>query len=496
MSAKEKKEELPPQDKHAVVYTDGGCRPSRGIGGWGMHGYIFTHEVPKQGSGCKGGYPSQKGYINEDKAKRPDAPPVSLISYVDGWGSLIPESTNNEAELTAALNTFEWAIEQDIKTLHLKLDSQYVLDGITDWVYKWSKSNWVKSDGQPYANVELWKKLHEARVALEDKFVLVSYEWVKGHSGAIGNECADELATMGIVAGRKGIAHHEIVMSDAKGYWNSDADYNRMLSQSRWYFNTNVGGALKSDDGRWIYHLGDHGKDDELLGKRISDACFSIVYLKKPEPVLEIIRGYQDVVTENGYNSVVVGRIDKIMQGSTYNEILERGPLLMHRPSNSVDLYMADEQPITKEMRPPRLAFNAIESLTHLEGLLNDFLAAPETHKLVVTDLTDMLYDVTETGKKKVCKLKPTITNNTKSLEVMAGYDTGAQKGQAPVTLTVGIDTASRNTLAALAGLFPKVSMITWRESDVAIRYATIIEAGEDAGIWAGVYSNIRMLTP
>lgn len=495
MSDKEKKEAAAPEF-HAVVYTDGGCRPSRGIGGWGLHGYIYTHDTPKQGSGCKGGYLSRKGYITTDKEKNPDCPPVTPIQYVDGWGSLIPESTNNEAELTAALNTFEWASGQDIKTLHLKLDSQYVLEGITDWVFKWVKNNWVKSDGQPVGNAELWKKLHEARTAIEEKGVAVSYEWVRGHSGAIGNELADELATRGIIVGRKGLSESHIDMTDAKGYWKEDADYNRMFSQSRWYFNTNVGGALKSDDGRWVYHLGDHGKDDELLGKPVSDSCYSVLYLKEQEPILEVVRGYQDVVTDLGYNTVVVARLDRLFNGAIYNDIKENGPMFMHRPLNSIDLFMADEHLITKEQRPPRLAFNAIESLTHLEGLLSDFLKAPETHKLVVTDLTDSLFDVTEVGKKKACKLKPTITSNTKSLEVMAGYDTGGQKGQAPVTLTVGIDIAPRNTLAALASRFPKVSLITWRESDVAFRYATVIEAEGDAGIWAGVYSNIRLLTP
>ena len=90
MSDKEKKEAAP-VELHAVVYTDGGCRPSRGIGGWGFHGYTYTNDTPKQGSGCKAGYPSCKGYIVTDKSKNPDCPPVTPIQYVDGWGSLIPE---------------------------------------------------------------------------------------------------------------------------------------------------------------------------------------------------------------------------------------------------------------------------------------------------------------------------------------------------------------------------------------------------------------------
>lgn len=477
----------------AVLYTDGGCKPSRGIGGFGVHGYIFTEATPKQGSGCKSAHPTARGYVEGDEGKRNA---VTVVKYIDQWGSLIPESTNNQAELTAAFRALEEIFKQDVVSLLVMTDSQYVCKGIQEWIWSWLRNNWVKADGTPVPNAEHWQRLNTARQAFIKKAegTELTWQWVKGHDGNLGNELADRHASRGIIAGRKGLTKDEVELTDAKGYWNNSTEYNRMLSQTRWYFNTHVNGAMRSPDGRWVYHLGDHGKDDELFGKRISDACFSVVYLEQPDPVLEHVRAYQDEIDPSNFNSVVIGRLDNLLSTGVYTDVSKYGSLFLQRPHTQMDLYTAEELPVTKELRPARLAFNAVSTLMVLENTLNDFLSDPKDRGLMVTDLTEMLYDVEQTKKGPVCKLKPSITSSTRSIKVDAQYNTGAREGVVDVTLTVGIDLARRNTLAALAVHNPTVSLLTWRESDKGFRYATVIKAGGDVGIWAGVYSNLRLL--
>lgn len=477
----------------AVLYTDGGCKPSRGIGGWGIHGYTYTDVVPKQGSGCRHGTLTAKGY---DKSKSSQA--VSVQGYVDGWGSL-PEATNNIAELTAATKALTVASGLEITALHLRVDSKYVIEGITKWSAKWEANDWVKNDGTEVANKAHWQELRAQEQALTAKGVAVSWDWVKGHSGDIGNELADEAAGKGIAVGRKGLTEERIRFSEARGYWSPKAEINRMFSQSRWYFNSNLPAPLQSADGRWVYHLGEHGRDDELFGKRISDACFSVLYMKEPEPILELIRTEQDKLDPEGYHSVVVARLDRILAADTYLALLREGELFVKRATNRLDLYNIKDdplkdEPLTRELRPPRLAFTAVEALTTLESILSDYLAGPEARGLTVTDITDLLYDIDLKGKTR-CKLKPELNNTVKSIPVNAAYNLAGKKGEIQLTLSIGIDIAKRNTLSALAVRNPKVKLVTWRESDNAFRYGTIIEAGDDIGIWAGIYSNLRMLT-
>ena len=123
--------------KKAIVYTDGACSGNPGPGGWGA-----TIKIDRETFEIYGG---------ED------------------------DTTNNSYEIT------------------LYTDSNYVKDGITKWIFNWKKNNWKTSSKKTVKNSDLWIQLD----AIQEKRK-VNWNWVKGHSGNIGNERADELARMGI----------------------------------------------------------------------------------------------------------------------------------------------------------------------------------------------------------------------------------------------------------------------------------------------------------
>jgi len=140
-------------DKHVVIYTDGGCDPNPGVGGWGA---ILLHGKHKKE--LSGG---------------------------------APESTNNRMEMTAAIEALR-ALKRPC-TVALHTDSQYLQKGITEWMPSWKRKNWKKSDGKPVLNKDLWQAL-EAEVARHT----VKWHWLKGHAGNEYNERCDELAAMEI----------------------------------------------------------------------------------------------------------------------------------------------------------------------------------------------------------------------------------------------------------------------------------------------------------
>ena len=100
-------------------------------------------------------------------------------------------TTNNRMELTAVIRGLE-ALNKSCQ-VKVTTDSKYVLTGITEWMPNWKKRNWRTASKKPVLNVDLWKKLDEL-VALHK----VDWDWVKGHSGHIENDIADELANLGI----------------------------------------------------------------------------------------------------------------------------------------------------------------------------------------------------------------------------------------------------------------------------------------------------------
>ena len=72
----------------------------------------------------------------------------------------------------------------------ISTDSQYVKNGMEEWIHNWKKNGWKSSNKKPVKNVDLWQQLD----VLVQKFN-VSWEWVKGHSGHVENEIVDTLAS-------------------------------------------------------------------------------------------------------------------------------------------------------------------------------------------------------------------------------------------------------------------------------------------------------------
>ncbi|QCE35362.1 ribonuclease HI [Acetobacteraceae bacterium] len=135
------------------IWTDGGCRPNPGPGGWGV--------LLKYG----------------DKEK-------------EMWGGEA-DTTNNRMELTAAIKALE-ALTRPCHVL-LHTDSTYVKQGITSWLKGWIAKGWKTASKKPVLNRDLWEKLNE-----EVSRHQIEWKWVKGHAGDPGNERADVLATRGI----------------------------------------------------------------------------------------------------------------------------------------------------------------------------------------------------------------------------------------------------------------------------------------------------------
>ncbi|XJB51643.1 ribonuclease HI [Escherichia coli] len=96
-------------------------------------------------------------------------------------------TTNNRMELMTAIVALE-ALKEHCEVI-LSTDSQYVRQGITQWIHNWKKRGWKTADKKPVKNVDLWQRLDAALGQHQ-----IKWEWVKGHAGHPENERCDELA--------------------------------------------------------------------------------------------------------------------------------------------------------------------------------------------------------------------------------------------------------------------------------------------------------------
>jgi len=130
-----------------TLYVDGACRGNPGLGGWGA--YVITEQGEHKLFG----------------------------------GEL--DTTNNRMELTAAIEGVSFCPTD--AHLIIWTDSNYVKQGITEWIHGWKKKNW-----KDVKNPDLWQKLDAVCAGRN-----IEWHWIKGHAGHAGNEMADELANIG-----------------------------------------------------------------------------------------------------------------------------------------------------------------------------------------------------------------------------------------------------------------------------------------------------------
>jgi ribonuclease HI len=96
-------------------------------------------------------------------------------------------TTNNRMEMMAAVVALK-SLKEPCQVI-LTTDSQYVRQGITQWIHNWKKKGWKTADKKPVKNADLWQALDK-----ETQRHNVEWRWVKGHAGHRENEICDELA--------------------------------------------------------------------------------------------------------------------------------------------------------------------------------------------------------------------------------------------------------------------------------------------------------------
>ena len=99
-------------------------------------------------------------------------------------------TTNNRMELKSAIEGLRAIKEKSQVALYT--DSQYVKNGINDWLRRWVSNGWKTANNKAVKNQDLWIEVHQ-----ECQRHDISWHWVKGHSGLLGNERADQLAQLG-----------------------------------------------------------------------------------------------------------------------------------------------------------------------------------------------------------------------------------------------------------------------------------------------------------
>ena len=156
-----------------TFYTDGACSGNPGPGGFGV---IELKEVQIRKKDNWGNW-STDFY-------------QTYIEYI--YNEQCEQTTNNRMELKAILHVFKLAAADPDNKYIIYSDSAYAVNMINSWIWTWSKNNWKNSKKQIVENIDLVKELYNY---LNINFFNCQVLKCDGHSGNVGNELADALAT-------------------------------------------------------------------------------------------------------------------------------------------------------------------------------------------------------------------------------------------------------------------------------------------------------------
>jgi ribonuclease HI len=139
--------------RHVTVFTDGACAGNPGPGGWGA--ILIAGDRRRELSGYE------------------------------------PSTTNNRMELMAAIEALRALRAPADVDLHS--DSQYLRNGMSEWLARWKRNGWRTADRKPVKNEDLWRAL-DALAQVHR----IRWHWVRGHDGHAENERCDALANAAI----------------------------------------------------------------------------------------------------------------------------------------------------------------------------------------------------------------------------------------------------------------------------------------------------------
>lgn len=489
----------------AVMYCDGGFmldsksmyNNRTNLGSIGIHAYTYNNEAPKKGTGNPKVIPTANGYMT--KAESEGTAKVTVGHYLDISGGYAKGyNSSNQTELRALMEGCKWLLADGAGLTDVKIfsDSKYTVQGSNDWLDKWRKNGWRTATGVEIKNKQMWIEAGDLLQLVKRQCVDgFSLEWVRGHNGNIGNEQADGLATKGLALAANGITDLQIKLSDIQGYWKTDNESPRILQAPRWYCSTTDLDYVDKD-GRFIYMVGCHGskdKEDELAGKRYADNYLGVVKISEPDPVMEDLRKRYIKSDPKQLSNLLITHLDVLFNPKQYRELKELGWNYTIDKLNRIEKLNSNGAIIVTEMDPKGQGFRMVDVWKTLLANLDEIHEGSDKYRSY--DLTDIFFDMD--AKKDVYKIKPTMTQLVKHIDVKAPFNLAKAKEdpdvkEYKVRLILGADILSRNQLAGIAADIETIQLVTWRESDAVGRYATYVKLRNgDHGIWCRYDSNM-----
>lgn len=479
-----------------ILYTDGSFKPNvegdqtLGCYGSGAHGYIFNTETGlKKTTDTPTNYSiTSAGYMLVNEVNKEENIEVSPHAYIDASYSFLNKGTVSRAELLAIKCSLDSVLKNNeelkIEAIHIWADSTYAI-GVVDMILKDPSVTEALQPTTPNLDIikELQETINNVIVNIE-----LTIDKVKAHSFYIGNNTADSLAYYArLQSGFHNVESNFNIYKISKGvrYWDFELEENELLKFKQLFF-TN---SLRAAHSEIIYSVMNY-KTDVEPGTRTHDALMGLIILKNPPQIIEdaISTYHKGIYTTSVLSTVNLKNLYSREVAYHYHLY---GSKIFSFTFRDKEL-LKQRIPIVSQIKSPGLGTKLIMDMQFMYGFINTYKNSKELFEkdnhikvgknLELLNITDKIYQV-NAKKKNVCVLESGSTYLSMDHEVFGKT--------LKFPLSLGKDTLERNQFKRLESKKPIVCLVVEKMSNKSFRYYSIVEAEEDIGIYANLYSNL-----
>lgn len=526
------------EPKHIVIYCDGGCnngdQEASRVGYSGIHGFIASGHGEQTD---KGYHYTKRGYFKTGLFTGPDnkklvssfatslggvrqtvhSHPLKALATFDA-GLRLPESakfpnTNNRAEAMglyfALVIATPLIASGHVASVHLRVDSEYVLNSMTKWLAGWAKNNYV-SNGNAVKNDDIWRLVQTYQHLIKSDKLEFTMEWVRGHTDFLGNIRADKNAGEAKLYPADNPVQFKIddvreaqlvVETDGKKAPKAEklVPLNipaMLLAYPRWYYYSEI--KEERAKPKRYYYVGRHGEknNDVEYGYMMSQVVYGVTYCDRCEPFEMLADSFEEQSDTRRWDEQDIYIVDTKLLSSkdVIADVTLNGLAYVDKEEGT---YSIGKKVLASRKHPVVAGYAALDQLEFLKRMLEKYVDKDLPVTTCVTDITEHFYGYKKKGKsEELIRSTNDLIDPLMKVKVDHQHTPESPRQSHWVKLSRNMDYPLRRPFVGSMDKEPKVEILTWHEGSRAFRYAIVLtDNSGDASIWCAIYSNLRVLT-
>jgi hypothetical protein len=332
-----------------------------------------------------------------------------------------------------------------------------------------------------------------------DKDRKIFFDFAGSAEGGMGNRDAQKQLDLAEVIYNWGFDKSpKLIIQSRKDYENPEVDFNKIVSATRWYFETNNPEEFfKEQDGYRVYGFGKVEPDKNYYGKLTPDVTYSRLYTKRPVALLDKLFGYTHRRIDNPDGYLSAGDLNQLVSKDVAR-LLDTVPAVPVKHQLVSPFVKQNGRPVLIELiKPVMMSYRIRDFLLEMDVVFQAFRKKDANNifgHCRFYDITDLIY-TKEVNPKGVAKLKvhPDFNQLRTTIKVPVEHP----KAVKPVNilLSVGYDIPERNAFSSIEDPNIKVWAVTDTRNDKGLRFCTLVETEEFIYVHTSAIANLRVLT-